>query len=280
MMKQDTPVVFIGSGEASVLERKTLIYSIKKVSRVPPEIIVFNGTHNTVEREGSEPQLAPMSLRAKYKNITEFSNYRFLIPELCGHTGRAIYLDSDMICIADIGELFNASPDEADFLAKSFVDKSGQRRWGLSVALYDCALCHFDLERYVDEMGSGLYTYNDLQQMSPQFLSVHPFRIGEIDPNWNSYDHFDGRTKLIHYTNLHMQPWKVRGHPHGNLWFQYFHEARQAGFVTDADIELAIRRGYARQDLTKGNTIGVRGVVKNAMSDLKAAVRDSLRTSQ
>ena len=48
-----------------------------------------------------------MSLRAKYLNATEFSLYRFLIPELCGHVGKAIWLDSDMVCLADIGELFD-----------------------------------------------------------------------------------------------------------------------------------------------------------------------------
>ena len=277
MSEHTRPVVFIGSGEASVLERKTLIYSIKKNSRETPEIIVFNGTHNTIEREGAEPQLAPMSLRAKYNNITEFSNYRFLIPALCNFSGRAIYIDSDMISIADLGDLFNASLDNVDLLAKSFVDPSGQRRWGLSVSLYDCARCRFDLDSYIDEIERGVFAYNDLQQMSPRFLAAHPFRIGEIDPHWNSYDHFDNQTKLIHYTNLHTQPWKVRGHPHGKLWFRYFEEARQAGYVTDADIDLAIRRGYARQDLTKGNTISPGTVVKNALSDLKAAVRDTLR---
>ncbi|MBC8007712.1 MAG: glycosyl transferase [Prolixibacteraceae bacterium] len=272
-MSQLSPVVFIGSGEASTLERKTLIYSIKKNTRVAPEIIVFNGTHNTIERENAAPQLAPMSLRAKYKNITEFSNYRFLIPELCGFAGRAIYLDSDMICIADLSDLFNASLADADLLGKSFVDKNGQRRWGLSAALYDCASCRFDLEGYMDEMDKGTYGYNDLQQMTSKFLASHPFRIGEIDPNWNSFDHFDSKTKLIHYTNLYTQPWKARGHPHGSVWFQYLQEAREAGFVTDADIDLAIRRGYVRQDLMKGNSIGLGGVVRNALSDLKASVR-------
>ena len=133
---------------------------------------------------------------------------------LCDFSGRAIYLDSDMICFADIDDLFRASMDGVDLLGKSHVAGSGERRWGLSVSLFDCARCRFDLERYVDEIGEGRYIYNDLHQMSPRFLSVHPFRIGEIDPNWNSYDHFDGTTKLIHYTNLHSQPWKFRGHPH------------------------------------------------------------------
>lgn len=278
MTAEHKPVVFIGSGEASVLERKTLIHSIRKNTPGGAEIIVFNGTHNTIEREGSEPQLAPMSLRAKYQNITEFSNYRFLIPGLCGFAGRAIYLDSDMICLTDLNDLFNASMDGAHFLAKPATAPGGEPRWGLSVALYDCALCRFDLELYVQEMAEGRYGYNDMHQMTPRFLACHPFRIGKIDPNWNSYDHLDNKTKLIHYTNLYTQPWKFRGHPHGKIWFQYLQEAHERGLVTDADIELGIRRGYVRPDLNKGNAIGVVDVVKNALSDLKAVVRDRLRT--
>jgi hypothetical protein len=40
-----------------------------------------------------------MSLRVKYHNATEFSLYRFLIPEVCAHQGRAIHLDPDMVCL-------------------------------------------------------------------------------------------------------------------------------------------------------------------------------------
>lgn len=275
--QRSTPVVFIGSGEASLLERKVLIHSIRRSTPGPVEIVVFNGTHNTLEREGRAPELAPMSLRAKYQNITEFSNYRFLIPQLCGHRGRALYLDSDMVCIGDLHELFDAPMGDAAFLAKPFTDFQGQARWGLSVTLFDCVRCQFDLDTYASEIDHGLYGYNDLQQMSPAFLAAHPFRIGSIDPHWNAYDELTERTRLIHYTNLHMQPWKVRGHPHGDFWFRRLSEAREAGAVTDDDIELSIRRGYVRADLVEGNTIGVGSVVRNALSDLKAAVRDGLR---
>ena len=220
-----------------------------------------------------------MSLRAKYRNITEFSNYRFLIPELCEFKGRAIYLDSDMICFRDINELFNAPMEGADILAKAATGPHGDPRWGMSVALYDCERCRFDLDLYLNEMESGRYDYNDLHQITQKFLSVHPFRMGKIDPSWNSYDFFDAGTKLIHYTNLHSQPWKFRGHPHGAIWFQYLEEARKAGFVTDADIELSKRRAYVRFDIEKGNSIGFGDVVKNALSDLKAALRDTRRAT-
>lgn len=276
-----TPVIFIGSGEASALERKVLIHSIRKHSRLPYEIVVFNGTHNTIEREGRSPEPARMSMRAKYKNITEFSNYRFLIPELCSYRGRAIWLDSDMICLGDLQNLFEADLGDAQMMAKAFKGPKGDPRWGLSVALFDCAQCRFNLDEYIDEIESGRYAYNDLHQMTPAFLEHHPFRLKALDERWNDYDvHVPGQTQLIHYTNLHTQPWKVRGHRHGGLWFRYFREAMEAASITDDDVQLAIRRSYARPDVLKGNTISMADIARNALVDLKATVRDRARLSR
>ena len=59
--------VFVGSGEASLLERKTLIHSLRKHTRRPLDLYVFNGTHNAIEHNDEPPQLAPMSLRHRVK---------------------------------------------------------------------------------------------------------------------------------------------------------------------------------------------------------------------
>jgi hypothetical protein len=270
---RDDPVVFIGSGEASVLERKTLIHSIRRNASAPVRIVVFNGTHNALEVEGAEPVAAPLSLRAKYLNITEFSNYRFLVPQLCGHAGRAIFLDSDTICLGDIHELFALPLGDADFAAKPLLDAPLPGRWTLSVSVFDCARTRFDVESYVDEIAKGLYGYNDLQQMTPRFLERHPFRIAALEERWNMFDRVDSSTRLVHYTNLHTQPWRYRAHPFGALWFRYFREAQEAGLVTPADVELAIRRGYARTDLHAGNTIGPASVARNALGDLRSSLR-------
>src|SRR6185436_11734342 len=77
---QSTVRVFIGSGEASLIECKTAIHSLRKHTKRELDIYVFNGTHNAVRLNDGEPFLAPMSLKIKYRNITEFSLYRFLIP--------------------------------------------------------------------------------------------------------------------------------------------------------------------------------------------------------
>jgi lipopolysaccharide biosynthesis glycosyltransferase len=251
--------VFIGSGEASAIERKVLIYSIKKNTVKDVDICVFNGTHDALEKNEEPPERINMSLRAKYRNFTEFSNYRFLIPKLCNYEGRAIFMDSDTICIGDLGELFFQDMKGNDLLAKkNAYGNLGKQRWGLSVMLIDCARCKFDLETYLDEVEEEKYSYTDFHQLSPEFQNYHPFKVGELDPAWNDFDHYDGNTKVIHYTNLYSQPWKSPGHKFGAIWFKYFKEAREAGAVTDEDINKAVLRSYVRKDLGNATNSGVK----------------------
>ena len=278
MKSASSPRIFIGSGEASVLERKTLIWSLHKHSGRGLDIHVFNGTHNAVEHGDDEPVPAPMSLRVKYRNITEFSNYRFLIPQLCGHEGRAIWLDSDMVCLTDIRELFDTPMDGFDLLAcPDAYGGSGSRRWGLSVALFDCSRCHFDLDLCFDEIDQGRYSYGDLHQLSTRFLEAHPLRVGSLDANWNVFDRHDRDTRLIHYTNLFTQPWKFRGHPWGDLWHRYFNEARSAGYITEEDLQTAFVRAYARRDLLDGHAITPGYLAREGWRALRAMARRAAR---
>ncbi len=254
-MDKEVVKIFIGSGEASLLERKVLIYSLRKHTKRDLDLYVFNGTHNAIERNNEPPVLAPMSLRVKYHNATEFSLYRFIIPEVCKHQGRAIFLDSDMVCFDDIGKLYDTPTDNFDFLARpGALGDSKNETWGLSAMLINCATCRFDLEEIFDEIDAGLYTYQDLARMSQVFQRYHPYKIGELDKRWNMFDQYDADTGIIHYTQLYTQPWKYRNHPYGEIWFQYFNEARNAGYVTDEDIHKTLIRAYARLDLLEGNS--------------------------
>lgn len=242
--------VFIGSGEASLVERKVAIYSLRKHTKCDLDIYVFNGTHNAIEINDQEPIPAPMSLKIKYQNITEFSLYRYLIPQICNYQGRAIYIDSDTVCLTDISELFETALNGNDFLAK----REAADKWGLSVMLIDCERCRFDLEAYCSEIDQKLYSYFDFNQMNSRFLQYHSFSIAELDPKWNQFDSYDAETKLIHYTNLYTQPWKAADHPFGELWFQYFNEALEARILTERDIELSLLRSYVRLNIRQGNS--------------------------
>jgi lipopolysaccharide biosynthesis glycosyltransferase len=254
-MAADPIRIFIGSGEQSLLERKVLIYSLRKNSKRELDIHVFNGTHNAIERNTEPPKPAPMPLHLKYRNKTEFSLYRYLLPELCSHQGRAIYLDSDMVCLTDIGKLYDTPLDEYDFRVKpQKFERTGEMMWGSSVMLVDCERTRFNLEQIFQEIDQGLYTYTEFVRFTKKFIQYHPYRIGELDPHWNVFDRADSHTNLIHYTNLLTQPWKYTAHPYGRIWFSYFYEARRAGHITNEDISLTVQRGYVRPNVGKGNS--------------------------
>ncbi|MBE9190493.1 glycosyl transferase [Gloeocapsopsis crepidinum LEGE 06123] len=256
MKNQEHVRVFIGSGEASLLERKTLIHSLHKHSQRELDIYVLNGTHNSITLNDGEPFLAPMSLKIKCRNATEFSLYRFIIPEVCNYQGKAIYVDSDIVCLTDIGKLFDTPMNGCDFLAKQGAYtgyRGGSNFWGLSVMLIDCEKSQFNLETIFDEIDRILYTQTDFMVMNQTFLAHHPYTIGELDPGWNMLDVCDKNTKLIHYTGLFSQPWKYHNHPYGEVWFNYFKEAVASGYITKEDISLSLHRAYVRKDLLKGN---------------------------
>ena len=169
--------IFIGSGEQSLLERKVLIYSLHKHTGRELDISVFNGTHNAIEREDQVPILAPLPLALKYRNQTEFSLYRYLIPELCSFQGRAIYLDSDTICLADAGDLFDLPLRDCDFLAKrEYAERDGGKMWGLSVMVIDCERSRFPLPEIFNEIDQGLYTYTESRKWERTFRRDGPTR--------------------------------------------------------------------------------------------------------
>lgn len=231
-----------------------LIYSLKKHASRPLDIYVFNGTHDTIEHNDEPPVRVNMPLNIKYQNYTEFSNYRWFIPQLCNFKGRAIWMDSDMVCLEDIALFFDADMGENALLAKpAAYGDTAQKRWGLSMILIDCGKCQFKPEQYFQDIAEGKYTYTDLHQMTEVFLEHHPVRIGTIPPGWNDFDQLTEKTKLIHYTDLFRQPWKNTGHPFGKLWFQYFHKAIKAGELTKEEVEKTRTRFYVRPDIWGGN---------------------------
>jgi hypothetical protein len=236
--------IFIGSGEASVLERKTLVHSLRRTSARELDIRVFNGTHDALEIPGSEPMPVGMPLKIKYRNFTEFSLYRFLIPVLCGHAGRAIWLDSDMLSLADIGELFDL---DLGGCAVACVPAYAAGSWASSVMLLDCALANFDLERILGMIDRGLFTMQQFLRFEEPFLRHHPLRIAALDGAWNSFDARDARTRIVHFTNLRTQPWRVPGHPLAPLWLENFSAARRAGGISDAEVRRAVSLGHASE---------------------------------
>ena len=161
---------------------------------------------------------------------TDFSLTRFLVPHLCGYQGRALFLDCDIVCLADIGELalewdWSMNADKAVLVVKhDYVPKDAtkflgnaqtrypRKNWS-SVMYFDCARCAALTPEYVNS-ASGL----DLHR----FNWLRDDEIGSLPHGWN---HLVGeypsnpKAQILHFTLG--GPWfkETRGCDHANLWF-------------------------------------------------------------
>ena len=154
---------------------------------------------------------------------TNFTNYRFAIPDWAGRTGKAIYNDVDQIYCADPAELFDRDLGGHGYLSVSAEDTS--------VMLLDCErmAAWWSLERAATQ-GKGTLLAD---------ASSQPGLWGPLDPGWNARDlEYDPKTsKCVHFTLLHTQPWmpspdqySYHPHPFGDVWLSLEEAANAVGY--------------------------------------------------
>jgi hypothetical protein len=67
---------------------------------------------------------------------------------------------------------------------------------------------------------------------------------------WNCLEHFQaGRTRLLHFTDMEMQPWRHRHNPLWSIWRAYYRAAVAAGAVQPELVETGIVNGWLLQEL-------------------------------
>jgi len=201
--------IFLGSEPAQHRAERVFVWSIERVrdpSRVY-EIHLLKGLSG-FDRRGW---------------TTGFSNYRYAVPHYASANGRAIYNDVDQIYLADPAGLFDSELGGHGYLAVEPDDPS--------VMLLDCARMGaiWTLEAARRDSKASL------QRRAAQASGVY----GRLAPEWNARDgeYRAGRSRLLHYTNLHTQPWcpfperfVYQHHPQEELWFELERGADAAGF--------------------------------------------------
>ena len=153
---------------------------------------------------------------------TEFTFTRFLVPELTGFDGWAVFMDCDMILTTDIKELFDQADDryavmcvQHDYTPREGVKMDGQRQtvyprknWS-SVMLINCGhpsnrVLTRELVNNPDIGGAYLHRFSWLKDEE----------IGALDHTWNYlvgvYDDIE-TPKLIHHTE-------------GGPWFENYRD--------------------------------------------------------
>lgn len=226
MNMADVIKVYVGTDSHMRKAELALEYSIRKTTKSPVDIIWMDTSRGGIWSGwdiGREPG-RPYSTEGW---ATDFSCFRFAIPAANNYTGRAIYLDVDMILLKDINDLFTTPMDHPVLIPPR----------GFDVILYDCAA--FKDKPWwptLDEMKTSGWNIPDYSS-----LLMENHMIGTMSEIWDCLDgkgYEPAKTALIHYTDMNMQPWKpypevfaYPPHPRPDivdLWWKTYEEALEA----------------------------------------------------
>ena len=241
---QDQVRVFVGTDRSQLLAVAVLEHSIRRHTRRQVQVCPL------IDLDLPEPRDIRQGSR------TNFSFARFAIPELAGYAGKALYLDADMLVFRDIGELWDIPlegrsvaiqegvPDHAISHEKAGAPKARVKQ--CSVMLIDCARTAWDVHRIVAGLDGG-YTYEELMH---QLCILPESEVAYSVPfAWNSLEHFDAQTRLIHYTDMDTQPWVSAINRNGPHWLEEVRLMLDTGALTGAELKTEIDLGYFRPSL-------------------------------
>lgn len=206
---------------------------------LPTEVL----KHSILRRSKSQfefSELKNIPLKLQIKMYTGFSFYRFYIPEACHYEGRAIYLDADIVVLSDLQELIDLDMQGKGVLAREFPKIHG---YFTSVMLMDCPkLKNWKIHDWVTLINAGIASYDGTMAGAPSGLNHKDF--GTFPKYWNDLDYWDDQTKILHYTHVPTQPWKIPGHKYAWVFLQELKSALAHKIVSVADVEREILAGH------------------------------------
>lgn len=239
--------VYVGTDRSQALAVKVLEYSIKKHTSAVVEVIPMCDLDIPIPKD------------PKQRQRTGFSFARFCIPKLNGYKGRAIYMDADMMVFKDIRELWNwPMKDYKIAIQKTLTETETQvsankadapvkRIRQCAVMLLNCEALDWDIQKIINGLDNNDYTYT---QLLHELCLLKDEEIGEILPfEWNSLEHYDNNTRLLHFTDMGTQPWVSTFNKHGWQWLSYVDEMIANGALTLEEVQEEIRQTYFRPSL-------------------------------
>ena len=237
--------VFVGSSPRHVVPERVLIHSILSRSSQPVEINVIDVVADEIRRIDPDGTRRSIPLPAGWRERmfvggTGFHYARFAPPQLCGYTGRAIYLEADQLVLGNIAELWAFPLEGASCAAvpagriRGRLQNLQEGGYASSVVLYDCsrvgALDALQVCLEATEPGKDRAQFS----MAGEFLQRHGLTVTALPEQWNDHERRFPDTKLLHFTFQRQWPVDTPLHPESRVWIREYLEAVDAG-VLDQD---------------------------------------------
>ena len=202
--------VFIQANARQMLGARIAAYSFQAHSRRPNS---FDVRIMTLDDFPRLKQPGQSLLRAGHvrdwdpDDLQSFSPLRFAPPTLMKWKGRAVVTDPDCFAVGDVAELFRRDMGGKAVMAVPRPGHNGQADYiATSVMLLDNAkLRHWDFDQELEELFAHRLDYVDWVELKREDRST----IGPLEPEWNSFDKLNARTKILHTTKRRTQPWKT-----------------------------------------------------------------------
>jgi hypothetical protein len=145
----------------------------------------------------------------------------------------------------DINGLWGLPMGDNDVLTVMPSKLSG-RRLQFSVMLLDCSKLKWNITDIVTQLDLKAYNYHALMHD----MCVAEKISADVNPHWNSLEMFEeGKTKLLHYTDMTKQPWISTKNPNEVIWMKDLFEAVDLGFITIDYVEKHVHKGWVRPGL-------------------------------
>lgn len=239
--------VFVGTEAKTEIARKVLEHSIRRHTQADVQFVPMIGPEWEYDITG-------------IKVGTGFSLRRWMIPAYCDWEGRALYVDADIICFADIADLWRL-PDvrRVDNTVNPVLWATFQTdKWSpkrpvpqTSVMVIDCERARgfsgFHLSSVLDDLRASPTKEHYGSVMHASWLPEN--RVAHVGVEWNALNVCKpGVTKLLHFTAESSQPWYKPDHPHAGLWKSELIKALEAGVVTRDDMQEALDNWGKKED--------------------------------
>jgi len=249
MKPNDTIRVFVGCdpNNCDLEQMMVLDYSIHKHTSVPVEIVWMQLSRDPKSYWYSNPETGEGWDTTKWS--TPFSGFRWAIPEYCGYSGRAIYMDADVVVLDDLANLWRHPINGKSVVAA----KTNADMTRLCTCVWDCNKAK-DVVPPIQQLRKDPDSHRHMMKLLKKNRKL-------IEPYLNTYNCVDGEglpiedIKILHYSDMgtqfshkyaidrvkaegfeHWFDGNIMPHPRQDLsevFDEYYNEALAAGYRLD-----------------------------------------------